>query len=396
MGSTPVCQITAAGCVRPTFADCLAYVQGSYRAIYGADVYLGADSQDGQLMALIANGIHDANGETLASYNSYSPSTAQGAGLSSNVKINGIRRKSATFSTCDFLNVGQAGITVTGGVITDPAGNQWSLPNFTIPDAGQITVTGTCVTLGAIALAPNALDTANGKGSIATIQRGWQSVTNPAAAAPGAPVESDSALRQRQAVSTAIPSQSLLEGLYGTLLAVTGVVRCRMYENDTDYPDVNGLPGHSICAVIDGGDAQVIADLIRRKKGNAGTYGTTVMTSTDAAGIVRNIAFSRSVSVPISYALQIRKLGSYTAKTDLDVRTAISDWTNGLGIGNSVYRDAAYLPAKLNGAIEGMGYEVVSLAIARNGNVPLQMDVPLAYDERATCTADSVVTSIVA
>lgn len=395
MGSTPVCQITAAGCVRPTFADCLAYVQGSYRAIYGQDMVLDASSQDGQFIALLANGIHDANGETLAAYNSFRPSGAQGAALASLVKINGIRPKSANFSTCDFLNVGQAGIAITGGVVTDPAGNQWSLPDFTIPDAGQITVTGTCVTLGAIALAPKAIDTASGKGSIATITRGWQSVTNPAAAAPGQPVESDSALRQRQAASTAIPSQSLLEGLYGTLLAVTGVVRCRPYENDTDHTDANGLPGHSICMVIDGGDAQVIADLIRRKKGNAGTYGTTVMQSTDAAGIVRNIAFSRSVAVPISYALQIRKLGGYTAKTDLDVRAAVSDWTTGLGIGNSVFRDAAYLPAKLNGAVEGMGYEIVSLAIARSGNIPLETDVPLAYDERATCTADSVVTSIV-
>ncbi|WP_197472720.1 hypothetical protein, partial [Oleiphilus sp. HI0123] len=117
--------------------------------------------------------------------------------------------------------------------------------------------------------------------------------------------------------------------------------------------------------------------------------------STDAAGIVRNIAFSRSVEVPISYALQIRKLASYTAKTDLDVRTALSDWTNALGIGNSVYRDQAYVPAKLNGTVEGMGYEIISLAIARNGNVPLQADVPLAYDERATCAPDSMTTSIV-
>ena len=37
----------------------------------------------GQFMALLAAGIHDANGETLAAYNAYSPSTAQGAGLSS-------------------------------------------------------------------------------------------------------------------------------------------------------------------------------------------------------------------------------------------------------------------------------------------------------------------------
>lgn len=394
MGATPVCQITAAGCVRPTFADCLAYVQTSYRAIYGTDINVEAATQDGQFLTLLANAIHDANGETLAAYNSYSPSTAQGAGLSSVVKNNGIRRKSATFSTCDFLNVGQAGITITGGVITDPAGNQWALPDFTIPNAGQITVTGTCVTLGAIALAPSAIDTANGKGAIATIQRGWQSVTNPAAAAPGQPVESDSALRQRQAVSTAIPSQSLLEGLYGTLLAVTGVVRCRMYENDMDYPDANGLPGHSICAVIDGGDAAVIADIIRRKKGNAGTYGTTLQQITDAAGIVRNVRFSRSVEVPVSYAIQVRSLGGYTAKTDLDLRTSVSDFTNALGIGNSVGLDDAEVAAKFDGAAEGLGYRIVSLAAARNGNVPLQSDVALAYDERATCTPTSVVTTV--
>ncbi len=81
----------------------------AYRGIYGQDIYLGADSQDGQFMALLANAIHDCNGQTLSVYNAYSPSTAQGNGLSSVVKINGIRRKSATYSTCDFLCVGQVG-----------------------------------------------------------------------------------------------------------------------------------------------------------------------------------------------------------------------------------------------------------------------------------------------
>jgi hypothetical protein len=395
MGQTPVLQISAAGAARPTLADCLTFVQSVYRSIYGQDVYLGNDCQDGQFLALLAQALDDVNGEALAAFNSFRPGAAQGAALASLLKINGLRPKLPTFSTCDFLNVGRVGSVIDAGTLSDPAGNLWTLPGFTIPDTGQTTVTGTCQTLGAITLAPGAIDTANGKGAIASIQDGWQSSTNLFAAAPGQPVESDNELRQRQAVSTAIPSQSLLEGLYGTLLAVTGVIRCRPYENDADYTDANGLPGHSICMVIDGGDAQVIADLIRRKKGNAGTYGTTVMQSTDAAGIVRNVAFSRSVEVPITYALQIRKLGSYTAKTDLDVRTAISTWTNGLGIGASVYRDAAYLPAKLNGISDGLGYEIVSLAISRDGNVPLLADVALKYDERATCSPTSVTTSIV-
>ena len=395
MGQTPVLQISAAGAARPTLQDCLDFVQGVYRKIYGEDTYLGNDCQDGQFLALLAQALDDVNGEALKAVNSFPPSSAQGAGLSSVVKINGIRRMAATFSTCDFLAVGRAGAAITGGVLSDPNGNKWDLPDFLIPDAGQITVTGTCQTLGDVALAPGAIDTANGKGSIATVQNGWQSATNLAAAAPGAPVESDSALRQRQSVSTAIPSQSLLEGLFGALLAITGVVRCRPYENDMDYPDANGLPGHSISIVIDGGDAAVIVEIIRRKKGNAGTYGTTVQEVTDRTGIVRKIAFSRSTVVPISYAIGIRKLGSYTAKTDLDLRTAVSDWTNARGIGNDVYVDQAYVPAKLNGGAAASGYEIVSFAIGRDGNAPLPADVSIAYDERPTCNPDSVVTSIV-
>lgn len=47
-------------------------------------------------------------------YNAFSPSTAQGAGLSSVVKINGIRRKTASYSTVDLRIVGQVGTIVTG------------------------------------------------------------------------------------------------------------------------------------------------------------------------------------------------------------------------------------------------------------------------------------------
>ncbi len=214
------------------------------------------------------------NGETLAAYNAYSPSTAQGAGLSSVTKISGIRRKSPTYSTCDFLNVGQAFTAITGGVITDAAGYQWSLPDFVIPATGQILVTGTCTTIGAIALAASAVDTANGKGAIATVQRGWQSVTNPSDAAVGAPVETDSQLRQRQAVSVALPSQTILGGLVGALYAISGVTRLRAYQNDTNQPDANGIPGKGISVVIDGGDANTIASVINLKKGAAGTYGS--------------------------------------------------------------------------------------------------------------------------
>ena len=392
MGSTPVCQITAAGCVRPTFADCLAYVQASYRAIYGQDINLDPATQDGQFCVLLANAINDANGEKLAAYNAYSPSTAQGAGLSSTVKINGIRRKSPTYSTDDFQHVGQAFTTITGGVITDPAGYQWTFPDFVIPASGQILVTGTCTTIGAIALSAGAVDTANGKGAIATIQRGWQSVTNPSAAAVGAPVETDSQLRQRQAVSVALPSQTILGGLVGALYAISGVTRLRAYENDTNQPDANGIPGKGIAIVIDGGGANVIANIINLKKGAAGTYGSTVVPVIDDVGIVRNVSFFRPTQVPISYALQVKPLAGYTASVEAQIQQSLSDWTNALGIGNGVMVSRAYVPADLSDQPTGSTFEIVAntLTVARDGIAPTASDAVLAFNEAPVCIPANV------
>lgn len=388
MPTAPVCTIDATGIHAPDFAAVLSFFQAAYRGLYGDDVYLGNDSQDGQWVALIATALHDANSETIKVFNSRSPTTAQGEGLSSIVKLNGIRRKGATFSTADIRIVGQAGISITGGLASDGT-NQWALPaTVTIPDAGEIIVTATCLTLGAIAARAGVIS------DISTPTFGWQEVTNPAAATPGLPVESDAALRQRQAISTQIPSQSLFEGLVGAIAAVGGVARLRGYENDTGSPDANDIPGHAVCIVVDGGDAQTIAALIARKKGSAGTYGNTIVPVTDRTGVTRPVAFSRSTAVPVTYALTIRSLGGYTQGVDGLVKQALADWTNVRGIGEDVDRDAAYLPGKLDGAAQGKGYEIVRLAIGRNRAAPAEASVAIGYDERATCAVADVVITV--
>lgn len=396
MGSTPVCQITAAGCVRPTFADCLAYVQGSYRAIYGQDMVLDASSQDGQFMALLANAIHDSNGETLAAYNSVSPSTAQGTGLDRNVKLNGIRRKSPTYSTVPVLCVGQAGITITGGIFTDPAGVQWSLPPVVlIPDAGQITVLATAQTIGSITLPAGALDTANGKGSIATVTRGWQAVTNQADASVGAPVESDSALRQRQSISTALPSLSVADGLLGALAAISGVNRLKVYENDTGATDVNGIPGHCIAAVLDGGNPAIIAQIIRLKKGpGVSTFGTTMQTVTSTSGIPKNIAFFYLTQAPIVYALTVQNIGGFTQSIQAQIQQSLSGWTNGLDIGEDVNRDQAFAAAKLYDGPGSKTFKILSFQLARSGQPLGSVDAPIAFSEAAMCSPVSIAITV--
>lgn len=392
MGSTPVCQITAAGCVRPTFADCLAYVQGSYRAIYGQDMVLDASSQDGQFMALLANAIHDANGETLAAYNSFSPSTAQGVGLDRVVKINNIRRKRATYSTAPLRVVGQAGITITGGIVTDPAGNQWALPaSVLIPDAGEITVAITCQTIGSVVLSAGGIDTANGKGSIATVTRGWQACNTTASASVGQPVETDSGLRQRQAISTAIPSQTLVDGLKGALAAITGVTRLKVYENDQGFTDVNGIPGGCLAIVLDGGDPSVIAQVIQRKKGpGVSTYGTTTRTVTSTSGIPKDVAFFYLTQVPVSFALDVTNLGGFTESIQAQIGASLAAFTNGLDIGEDVNFDQAWAAAKLYDGAGSKTYRLNSLTIGRVGSVLTSSDVPMLFTEAASGDASNV------
>ena len=95
------CTIDAAGITAPALSDIRAYFVSKYREIYGEDVYLEPDSQDGQLLDLFAVAVHDANSMAVSVFNSFSPSSAQGEGLSRVVKINGIARQSSTYSTVD-------------------------------------------------------------------------------------------------------------------------------------------------------------------------------------------------------------------------------------------------------------------------------------------------------
>ncbi|ODT97390.1 MAG: hypothetical protein ABS82_00080 [Rhodanobacter sp. SCN 67-45] len=381
--------ITANGISAPSYSDVLAFLQGQYQSIYGADVYLGSDSQDGQFLAVLATAINDANAAAVAIYNSFSPATGQGAALSSNVKINGLAREVATYSTVDLLITGQAYTTIANGVAQDANGNRWNLPAaVSIPAGGSITVTATSAVVGSIA-APAGTVTI-----IATPTLGWQSVTNAAAAAPGAPVESDAALRYRQSISTAIPSLTVLDGIVGTVAGVSGVTRYAAYENDTGSTDANGIPAHSIAMVVEGGDSVAIAAAIAAKKSpGVPTYGTTSETVIDTYGNVIPINFYRPTEVPIAAAVTIKALPGYNSDIGAQVVAAIAAYINALTIGTDVLLTRLYLPANLSGSANSLTFEITSLAIAAKPGTPAAADVAIVFNEVASCaTADIALT----
>ena len=381
----PVTYIDASGCHVPQFVDVRDAIEAKYKQIYGNDVYLGNDTQDGQFLQLMALAIHDANNMALAAYNSFSPTTAQGVGLSRNVKINGIKRNIPTYSTVDLTIVGVIGTIIKNGIVRDAQGYSWALPPVvTIPDSGQVVVTATCQTIGAVRPSINEVS------QIGTVTPGWQSVTNLGAVTPGAPVETDAQLRARQAFSASLPALSVEQGLVAAIADIPGVSRYRVYGNDQPATDELGIFGHSVAVVVEGGDIQAVADTIALKKGEGvNSFGiTTLLSTADAYGIQRQVSFSVVDNIPITYYLQVRTKAGYTSDVNARIKQALADWTTGLGIGMDVLLVDAYVSIRLPGQLGENTFTVVpdSLRVSRDGTVPLPNDVSIGYNESPYCT----------
>lgn len=399
MAFADLAYIDATGPHRPDYPTALEYLQAAYRAIYGADVYLEADSQDGQFLAILAQMGKDVLDYGTQVYNNMSPSTAVGAGLSRVVKINGIRRQDASFSTVDLRIVGQVGATILNGQAEDTQGNKWALPaSVVIPIAGEITVTATAVDIGDISAAAGSIV------KIATPTLGWQTVTNLLAATPGAPIETDADLRLRQKHSTALPSLSVMDGIVGIVANLPGVTRIKGYENDSSVTDADGIPRNSISLVVEGGITQDIGDAIARKKTpGTGTYGTTAVNTVDAKGMPNVINFFRPTVVQMKAEVTIKALTGYTSGYADLIKAAVVAAINALGIGDDVLYTKLYVPANLRDCTmpetfnptAGATFNITALTIARLANALAAADVPIAFNEAAAALVANITVTVV-
>jgi len=383
--------IDATGFHTPDYPTVLDFLKSEYRTIYGNDVYLEADSQDGQWIAVQALAIFDTLQVAQATYNSFSPLSAQKDALSRNVKINGIRRLIASYSQVDLLIVGQPGTTIVNGQAEDSLTQKWSLPaSVVVPVGGSITVTATAAEIGAKTAAANTIN------KIATPTLGWQTVNNPLAAVEGSPVETDAELRKRQTVSTALPSLSVLEGIVGAVASLAGVSRFRGYENDTGATDANGIPAHSMAIVVEGGDAQAIGEAIAVKKTpGSPTYGTTTVTTYDKYGLPNDINFFRPTVATIGVEVTIDALQGYTTGFAALIAAAVAELLNNLEIGDDVLITKLYVPANLPGNAAGSTFDLTQIRIKKNAGAFGTSNIVLAFNEVAFCNPAVDVTVIV-
>lgn len=384
-------QITAAGISAPSYDAAYLWLVAQYQAIYGTDVILTADTQDGQWLAILAQAITDVNAAAIAVYNSFSPVTAQGTGLASVVKINGLQKKIASNSSCPVTITGTAGTTISDGLVKDDAGLTWSLPTtVVIPAESSIVVTATCQTAGAVAAAVGSITT------IATPTRGWLSATNAAAASPGSDGESDAALRARQSRSTALPAVTPMESIAAAVEQLPGVTRVNYSHNDTGITNDDGVPAHSFCLVVEGGDASAIAQTIAANKLGAGTYGSISRTVIDSRGVPSIIKYDTPTGKRIVVDISIKPLPGYTVGIGNAIISAVAAYITGLNIGSEVD-----LNNVIAAAIDGAGARSTfrlppgNLSMCIYGDSLAAADIPIAFNEDATCATSDVSLSLI-
>lgn len=388
MALTPIiATITPAGITAPSYQFILDWLTQQFQTIYGPQAYVAPDSQDGVWLAIQAQAYHDMNDSLVAAYLSFSPTNAQGVELSSLVKINGLTRQAASFSSAVGDIIGVAGTAIPFGVVEDNNGNLWNLEDaVVIPIGGSISVTVIAQEPGAIAAPAGTINKINSP------TRGWQSFTSTSDAVPGAPVESDAALRRRQTTAASLPAQSPLAGVAAQLAQLDGVTRVQCYENDGLIPDANGLPAKSISVVIEGGDVAEIAETIGQKKTpGAATYGSTAQAYIDPiTGIAYVINFYVLAYVEKPIVVTGTQKTGYNSNIGDEIKAALVAYINSIPIGKPIEFLRLVAPAYLNDSVDGSTYEITGITI--DGGV---IDIPVAFNKAARCATGDITVNIV-
>lgn len=369
----------------PTFFEIQEYLKEQYRSIYGQDIYLENDSQDGQLIGVLARAISDCNAMCVNTYNSFSPKTARKDALARNVAINGIKPALATYSVVDLQVSGTAGTAINSGIVGDSNGNKWILPkDITIPISGSLVVTARAENAGAIFAPANTIQ------SILVPTRGWVSVNNASSSSIGQNAESDMKLRQRQALSVSIQSHSMSDGLRGAILALPDVTRCKTINNRTAVKDANGIPARSLCVIAYGGDSKEIAKLIQVKQSmGCDLYGNTSVTVLNAYNEPEVIKFYRADVTNISFKLDISTYDTYSADTEQMISQTLADYVNQLDIGDKIAQNKLWGCANLNGSELSQTYEVNSILIEVAGKF-YSTDYILKFGSVAFCDPNTI------
>lgn len=201
--------------------------------------------------------------------------------------------------------------------------------------------------------------------------------------------ETDAEVRGRIASALAGKGAATPDALRAGLLSLPYVRDARVFVNDTDAPDADGIPAHSLAPVVYGGVNGDIAGLLFRKKApGVGTYGSVTVPVTDAYGNVCPVSFTRAASRPVFLYLYVKRLeGCDDAAVEATVAPAVAAFVNGLGIAAPLNVPQLYGVAYAAAGALASSFAIHDIQAAPTGGETSRVRVDAAWNQRLSTPA---------
>lgn len=239
-----------------------------FKNIYGQDVNLEQNSQDGQWINILAQEKKDTLDLFTQFYNNLDPDRVIGIPQQILYKLNGLIIKAYTYSyvyvnvtvtedvTLQGLDDNIENADGTGYTVRDVNGNRWILASTQNLSAGTYLLNFRAGDLGSIEATPNTINV------METILKGVAGVNNPSSNyITGNTGETSAQFKRRRNQSMAVPSQGFDESTQSQMLNLDNVTQCKIYDNRTDEV-VTGIPAHGIWVIVEGGTPDEIGRVI--------------------------------------------------------------------------------------------------------------------------------------
>lgn len=88
--------------------------------------------------------------------------------------------------------------------------------------------------------------------------------------------------------------------------------------------------------------------------------------------------------------VRLNALEGYTSDVEAVIKARVIDWINALPLGKTVGRRFLFMPAQLNAEAPSETFRLLDVLIARPGNVPGLVDLPMAYYEKPACSLENI------
>lgn len=378
--------ITNTGITKTTLQAKILELQNAMRQIYGADVNLDSNTQNGQVIGILTLLLNDLEELIVNLPNTFNPDTAQGFALDNIANLTNIQRKQGTFTTqiiritadrvitLQGLGLNYNNLEATAYGVRDASGNIFYLTNNETLAIGNNDLLFRASTYGQVITQTNTITQA------IEIVEGVTAITNTQIQSSiGTDEESDIELRLRRESSFFINTYNIENAIFSALInQIESISDARIFVNRSNVV-VNGVDPRQLWCIVEGGSNDEIAPIIDKYRAYNQLKGDVVVNYTrPALSIVKNgqtiikpvevveIKFDRPTSEPIKLKFDVKPLRPNMSVPSLLIKQYI----------------VANIKTTIGGSLDTATLtDIIQTAIAINGGGVVPLNLQISKDD---------------